>query len=934
MAKLVVHVTGDVCLDVVAVPTPPGDRTKDNWRQTGETRTHLLPGGAMLLANFIRAALPKAEVHEPAAVLPEKLAEGKGGNTRLSQKEFLATAERLTREEVVHSLLGASYVRESPGDKEANTLRVDATYGYAGPQVGDPTLTLVPPDSADAPHILVLDDTGNRFRRSRAHWPRAIGSGIENPIVVYKLHRPLPGPNDSASTKPSPLWNAVKTRFPQRRVVLVSIDDLRDHDVLISRGLSWERTALDLVWQLLNVGEFALLRDCPHLIVRMGLNGAMYWRRLAAEKKGDPDRYEAWLIYDPTGIEDAAERGREGRMVGYGSLFAASIVRSLGKVAQKASVPDDVMQKALMEGIKIGLEAGRRLLKQGFGKRSGDQSITPQYPGAKIFAQISGNDFACRKIPAIPQATVADRGFWRLIDDIFLGKADLLHRAVSLKATQQKPVDPKDKDAAELLKQVPTAGFGKGFQAYDRLEIENYRALYALMLDYVQLAAPPRPLSVAVFGPPGAGKSFGIKKVAESFEHLRLARAMHSLTFNLSQYQSPDQLADAFHQVRDLALKGKIPLVFFDEFDTTLAGKQLGWLQYFLAPMQDGEFLDRGVPHPVGQAIFVFAGGTCGSYSEFAKPFCKPEADDSVSERDFRNAKGPDFLSRLRGTLDVPGLDLHSTFDAYGPPEMLPCESAILLRRAGILAFQLKEKGPQLRDANDSFQVSNAVLRALLHLPHFEHGNRSFEALLDMSRLPGATKFTPSLLPASRHANLHANAQQLGQLLLADYPFPEAARELIAQSIHELYLDQNAAKVREKPDDKRFQPWKTLSTDDRESNYQQADNIAVKLRSVGLWFRATKSEKTAAIDAGRQMLEPFVEQLARAEHDRWVAEKRRQGWIAAANTEASSRRDHLKWHNCLFRWEELSNDVQDLDREPVRNIPRHLAAGGYEVFRP
>ena len=131
---------------------------------------------------------------------------------------------------------------------------------------------------------------------------------------------------------------------------------------------------------------------------------------------------------------------------------------------------------------------------------------------------------------------------------------------------------------------------------------------------------------------------------------------------------------------------------------------------------------------------------------------------DKVKRDAFQKAKGPDFLSRLRATLDIPGLELQTTFDTFGPVEAFPSEPAILLRRASIFAYQLGEKAPHLRDSTGALRVSASVLRVLLHLPKFVHGNRSFEALLDMSHFHEAHQFTPALLPATGHTALHANA--------------------------------------------------------------------------------------------------------------------------------------------------------------------------------
>jgi hypothetical protein len=347
--------------------------------------------------------------------------------------------------------------------------------------------------------------------------------------------------------------------------------------------------------------------------------------------------------------------------------------------------------------------------------------------------------------PASAPGQPPRRGFWTILEETRPHALGEVARQVAV----QGPA---------ALRGVPRGQFGD-LLTVDRHVIEAFRAIRELMEQYCRLDRTEQPLSIAVFGPPGSGKSFGVTQVATSL----LPGRVKKLEFNLSQLGSPDDLIDALHQVRDTSLTGKIPLVFWDEFDTPLDGQALGWLRYFLAPMQDGAFRQGQIVHPIGRAVFVFAGGTAAAISEFGH---------NLSEEQRRAAKQPDFVSRLRGYLDVLGPNPRPAAGEPGTDRFYP------LRRALLLQSMLRRKAPALirrRDGQEVLSLDPGVLQAFLEVPDYRHGARSMEAIIEMSQLTGSSSYQRSCLPSEAQLDLHVD----GRRFLALVQRPDLSGELL-----------------------------------------------------------------------------------------------------------------------------------------------------------
>lgn len=422
----------------------------------------------------------------------------------------------------------------------------------------------------------------------------------------------------------------------------------------------------------------------------------------------------------------------------------------------------------------------------------------------------------------------------------------------------------------------------------DRSEIESYRSITNLISDYV-INTDTRPLSVAVFGFPGSGKSFGIKQIAKKLGSFK------TFTFNLSQYTSLEELSHAFQEIRDVSIQGKeLPLVFFDEFDSNFEGKDLGWLKFFLAPMQDGVFIEDGSERPIGRAVFIFAGGTCSTFEQFSN-----QHNDA-----FKNAKGPDFISRLKGYINV-----------LGPNQTKASDHLYILRRAMLLRSLILRGASQLVNSNKEVNIDHNLLHALLTTEKYLHGARSMEFLIAMSPLHRAEKWTPTLLPTLEQMSIHVNADDFYNQI-----YMLSKCNLMAKNSHNMYIEE-AHKNNWPVSPKVDVPWELLDDTFKESNINQVRY------NLERFFDSKIAMRPKTEQSNFEFKDEDLLKLAIGEHVRWVNERVKNGWKYG-----ESRNDELKLHPSIVAWDELSQAEKQKDIDVILKIPKLLGDIGFELY--
>jgi hypothetical protein len=617
-----------------------------------------------------------------------------------------------------------------------------------------------------------MSDDINVFLSDDPDTPHPFNTAVEQRDVKARLVKDKPAVIDLATTVPAvfepgkmgdcprfvdDVWNDLRV---YEIGIRLSLDQMQKQGAAITRGLSWEQTVEDFAAELYLFPPLMALSEFRHLFLCCG-SGLVHIENVKAVC-GASARLKGRLYFSPEQKEIDTPPKSIFKLLKRLRRYPDRVPPLNGRVS--VEIPDFVLARPMPNQPR----SPRRwhILNQTL-----EDAPVHRINVAVAIVRADLEKVLNRKWKK-PQVNDPDYDLWQTLTRVeFWNPHDRAPDFVTLPARSRPampaqsrrdlPVIKGTHDHQEFRLAVPIENF-KALYVAEREQIENLRDIKRLFNAYISEKRDddndkfrhPKPLSIAVFGPPGAGKSFTVTEIAKSINAYYNKAGISE--FNVAQFRKPEDLTSVFRELSKSSTSSPPPIIFFDEFDSALGAEKLGWLKYFLAPMQDGKYYDeeQNKLKDLPRSIFVFAGGVHTSFENFdpRSELPSPDLAHAVSEEyrkqiaRFELRKGPDFISRLRGYINIP--------DANAGPG----RSKHFLRRAIQLRGLLKGK-LGIDDDKGRVKVAEEIIYALLTVDRYRHGVRSMEAILRMCPVNAGWITVPSL-PSRAQLNMHVDAEE------------------------------------------------------------------------------------------------------------------------------------------------------------------------------
>lgn len=492
-----------------------------------------------------------------------------------------------------------------PHDKP--TARVHEVLGEVAPSHGYDTLTFQTGPPPEPPDVLVIHDANRGFRdldpAATVGLFAKAGTNSKPQFIVLQMRGPLPAlRSDSTSAEKSKLWKYLSSSFLDRLIVVLKYSSLIQAGVNLNVAQSFERAAGEFLSSM-RYFPLSSLIQARHLMVQFPQGVLHYDRRhLQVEMLNSPLQFP----YDD----------REGFVPARNMLLVAAIVQGL--TTFRGDDPFDSMRGAVQRAILWAYFHD----EQGLGLWDSDIStaiavhrwVEGLFKRAKQFEDVLQKELFSAPATPVSLAPFLNNPIpnmewpfgridvpieepchkhWSRLDGLAQEYQTLDRDSTSamvghcivekgLNAVIREWLERKFESnraagapwgAYYLLSSpCPYLRLG-GMMAADRSELDAYLGIYGLIRRYLRDRKWRQPLSLAVFGPPGSGKSFAVREIMKAANQ---SRGENVREFNIAQFLTVQDLSLVFHKAQDLAVGATVPLVLLDEFDSRYEGQEFG----------------------------------------------------------------------------------------------------------------------------------------------------------------------------------------------------------------------------------------------------------------------------------------------------------------------------------------------------------------------
>lgn len=135
----------------------------------------------------------------------------------------------------------------------------------------------------------------------------------------------------------------------------------------------------------------------------------------------------------------------------------------------------------------------------------------------------------------------------------------------------------------------------------------------------------------------------------------------------------------------------------------------------------------------------------------------------------------------------------------------------------------------------------------------------------------------------------------------------DTGTEANREDIRNYLSDKLASKLKDRPDAPRL-----------------VDHIGVKLRKINCSIAPLAQMDAESFEFKQEEIEILVE----IEHERWVFERSKDGWVYGEKKDIEN-----KISPSLIPWNQLTEEIKEYDRSPIRKLSVFLAQSGFQIYR-